>query len=530
MDPLASPQPDEANASAPSRGQLIDVLTDLVDDLEALDLSLEHDGVDRARRLRASLTAQVRDHVLPRLADADTPAIVVVGGSTGVGKSTLVNSVLGEELSEAGVLRPTTRVPVLVVNPEDADGLADHPVAEVVRTVTSAAVPPGLVLLDASDLDSVHAANRALASRLLEAADLWLFVTTAARYGDATPWETLEEARRKGTSIAVVLNRVPAAVLAEVRRDLMGRLAGLGLEESPFFVVPDAGPHEGMLPTDSVVELRAWLRLLAGRHRAVGLVRRTGRGLWSTLRTDLLTLADDVDAQAAAAHDLETRGLGLVSTPTSELTDEVERGVCGEGAPTTRWLSLASSGGPLAGLVQGGRLRRGFLGRRAHARSDALGALAAECRESLAARLQAGLVTVRGDVVRLWDAAGADAAAERLLPSPPAAEQVVEAWAQTATPSDSVVPRGLDVESTRDLVVAGATGVDGAAAAAAHQGLEATVAQARAGLVDALTRAMASVVPAGAALSLAPDPALSAALRLRAGELKPFARTTGAPS
>ena len=149
MDPLASPQPDEANASAPSRGQLIDVLTDLVDDLEALDLSLEHDGVDRARRLRASLTAQVRDHVLPRLADADTPAIVVVGGSTGVGKSTLVNSVLGEELSEAGVLRPTTRVPVLVVNPEDADGLADHPVAEVVRTVTSAAVPPGLVLLDA---------------------------------------------------------------------------------------------------------------------------------------------------------------------------------------------------------------------------------------------------------------------------------------------------------------------------------------------------------------------------------------------
>ena len=80
MDPLVSPHPAEASASAPSRGQLIDVLTDLVGDLDALDLSLEHDGVDRARRLRTSLTTQVRDHVLPRLADADTPAVVVVGG------------------------------------------------------------------------------------------------------------------------------------------------------------------------------------------------------------------------------------------------------------------------------------------------------------------------------------------------------------------------------------------------------------------------------------------------------------------
>ena len=47
---------------------------------------------DAERALR-----RLQDVVLPRLEDADAPVLVVVGGSTGSGKSTLVNSLLGEE-------------------------------------------------------------------------------------------------------------------------------------------------------------------------------------------------------------------------------------------------------------------------------------------------------------------------------------------------------------------------------------------------------------------------------------------------
>lgn len=225
--------PGDVPVSALSRAQLINVLTDTVGDLERLELMLDADGVADARRLRTSLVGQVRDHVLPRLADAELPAVVVVGGSTGAGKSTLVNSVLGAEVSDAGVLRPTTRTPVLVVNPEDIKAFTEHPLAQVCLTVVSDAVPSGLALVDASDLDSVHEANRTLAVRLLEAADLWLFITTAARYGDHTPWSTLEDAAGRRTPIGVVLNRVPARILPEVRRDLVERLEGLGLAESP---------------------------------------------------------------------------------------------------------------------------------------------------------------------------------------------------------------------------------------------------------------------------------------------------------
>ena len=181
---------DDAPVSSLSRAQLLDVLTDLVRDLERLDLALSADGIEAARTLRDGLIGQVRDQVIPRLQDADIPSIVVIGGSTGAGKSTLVNSVLGQEVSDAGVLRPTTRTPVLVANPEDMESLSEHPLTEVCRQEVSSAIPPGLALIDASDLDSVHEANRSLAGRLLEAADLWLFVTTAARYGDQTPWTT----------------------------------------------------------------------------------------------------------------------------------------------------------------------------------------------------------------------------------------------------------------------------------------------------------------------------------------------------
>ena len=42
-------------------------------------------------------------------------------------------------------------------------------------------MPVGLALLDAPDVDSVEEGNRVLAAQLLGAADVWLFVTTAAR-------------------------------------------------------------------------------------------------------------------------------------------------------------------------------------------------------------------------------------------------------------------------------------------------------------------------------------------------------------
>src|SRR5664280_2702637 len=94
--------------------------------------------------------------------------------------------------------------------------------AESLQLATAPEVPRGLALLDAPDVDSVVTANRELAAQLLAAADLWLFVTTAARYADAVPWELLHTAQERSTALAVVLDRVPPEAAPEVSAHLRG--------------------------------------------------------------------------------------------------------------------------------------------------------------------------------------------------------------------------------------------------------------------------------------------------------------------
>jgi hypothetical protein len=102
-----------------ARPQLIDALTTLRDRVAAVRLPLPLPGAPRARQTRVELLAQLDDYLVPRLKDPAAPLLAVVGGSTGAGKSTLVNSLVGRRVSEAGVLRPTTRTPVLVCHPAD---------------------------------------------------------------------------------------------------------------------------------------------------------------------------------------------------------------------------------------------------------------------------------------------------------------------------------------------------------------------------------------------------------------------------
>ena len=104
---------------------LPDALTRLRDDLKAVRLLLEVDGARDARQARDAAVAQIDDYVLPRIRQMDAPVLMVVGGSTGAGKSTILNSLIGTEVSPAGVLRPTTRAPVLACHPDDLHWFED---------------------------------------------------------------------------------------------------------------------------------------------------------------------------------------------------------------------------------------------------------------------------------------------------------------------------------------------------------------------------------------------------------------------
>ena len=214
--------------------------------------------------------AQLDDYILPRYRSLDAPLLAVVGGSTGAGKSTLVNALVGHAVTRAGAIRPTTRQPILLHHPADArwfEGQRVLPSLSRIRgtvvdsavcpanqagpapdagdaitslvLVADPAVPQGIALLDAPDVDSVSDDNRRLAGQLLAAADLWVFVTTANRYADAVPWRLLLDAASRDIMVAVVLDRVPPAAEAEVSADLQSMLSREGLGAARLFVVPE---------------------------------------------------------------------------------------------------------------------------------------------------------------------------------------------------------------------------------------------------------------------------------------------------
>ena len=278
---------DSATGSAAGDG-LTAALEQLQAALRGLALPLEVPGVAGQRRTREEMLGQLEDYVLPRLRQIDAPLLTVVGGSTGAGKSTLVNSVVGRRVTQPGVLRPTTRSPVLVFNPEDAAWFDDTRILPDLARTTAAstdpralqlvaepAVPSGLAVLDAPDIDSVEQRNRVLAAQLLAAADLWLFVTSAARYADQVPWDFLHAAADRSTAVAVVLDRVPPGATEEVARHLRSMLDERGLEQARLFTVEEAvvGP-DGLLPPRSIADVRSWLDGLAADSSARGAVVR----------------------------------------------------------------------------------------------------------------------------------------------------------------------------------------------------------------------------------------------------------------
>ena len=161
--------------------ELLAELSGLRSDLDQVRFPLDLPQVETARASAESICHQLDDYVISRLETIDAPLLAVVGGSTGAGKSTLVNSLVGRPVSTPGVIRPTTTSPVLVHHPDDAQWFTDRRILPgLVRTeqstgdstsvhlVAEHSLPRGLALLDAPDIDSVVAANRHLAAQLLQ--------------------------------------------------------------------------------------------------------------------------------------------------------------------------------------------------------------------------------------------------------------------------------------------------------------------------------------------------------------------------
>lgn len=464
-----------------------DLLRHIYHDVSNLSFPLETEDAAELRELRARVLTQISTHLFPRAAGRHTPAVVVLGGSTGVGKSTLFNSLVGMEASAAGVLRPTTRQAFAATHPS----VAESPLGGLAYHITSPWIPPEMVLVDAPDLDSLERTNRAAGLELLEAADLWIMVTTAARYGDQIPWRQVVRAADMGAQLAVVLNRVPQHAGHAIRADLTERLAREGLGYTPLFLIPDLGPHEGVLPEETVAALREWLTLATGPRQSRGITRRGTLGAWRIMLASVTRLADGVSDQLAAVEQLRAFTLAELRDRQAEIARAIGSGQCAVGTPSAHWDSHTQPGEALAALVSDSRQSRSP--RMREARTGILEGIAAELEAAVVAVLRDSILETSGSIWREWRESGV---AKKLGDQPPVHDPglttaAVRGWrgeVEGIIESHGIPPRLLrllEPSAVGALVVAGAGGIPGAAEAVTRLFSDAVLTSARDALISA---------------------------------------------
>jgi hypothetical protein len=331
---------------------------------------------DQSQDRRRRLAWQLDDYLLPRVRDLEAPLVCILLGSTGAGKSSLLNGLARHRVSPSGVVRPTTMRPVVLLAPGQTDAfmagkvLAALAEADRLQLVVHERGFPEIALVDAPDVDSVEAENRKAADELLQAADLCLFITTAQRYADAVPWEFLRRAKARGVPLLVVVNRLPRreadrqAILADCRRRFeqagLGH-AGPGGRDLPLLGVVEGArdPAVDGLDAAAIEPVRRRLAELSADPSALRAVKAQAlRGALAGLPATVDEVARDLEADRHRAAALRVPVERAYATEQQRLQDRLAGGDFLRGEVMRSWQEFVGVGDVSRWLSSGiGRIR-----------------------------------------------------------------------------------------------------------------------------------------------------------------------------
>ena len=359
-------------------------LINLRNRIAAVPLVFDIVGAADVKAERAKLLSQIDDYLLPRVRQSAAPILVALVGSTGAGKSTLVNSIVGAHVSATGVRRPTTNSPVLACHPDDIEWFAENnflPTLPRVRQeglvrpgrdglLVLAAIegmPRGIALLDTPDIDSVVQAHHEFAHQFLDASDLWLFMTSASRYADGPVWEILQHARDRKASLGVVLSRIPQTYQTELAAHFNAMLDANGIAAENRFVILETPLVDGMLPADAYQPVRDWLTDTATRSdRRVAVLSHTMSGVLDTFKARVPAVAAHVEAQVLLAGELRATAETSYDNAFAETSAGLRDGALLNGEVLARWQDCVTGddlrprrGGKPVKAAKGRRARRG---------------------------------------------------------------------------------------------------------------------------------------------------------------------------
>lgn len=263
--------------------------------------------------------AAVVERAASRLKLSANHTVVALAGATGSGKSSTFNALTELELSAVGVRRPTTSwATACVWGKEGAEELLEWlgipPRHQVTRDSMLSRGDEdeelrGVVLLDLPDHDSTEVSHHLEVERLVQLADMFVWVLDPQKYADAAIHDRLLKPLAGHQDVMlVVLNHIDT--VPEDRRQPM-------VEDVRRLLVADGLPNVPVLPVSArngwgIAELRAQIaqrvaakkmtrsRLAADvRTAAERLSAAAGSGAVPSLSKERVAALDDAVAEAA---------------------------------------------------------------------------------------------------------------------------------------------------------------------------------------------------------------------------------------
>jgi len=192
---------------------------------------------------------------------AGRPLTVGFFGGTGVGKSSLLNRLVGEPVAEVGLERPTSTGVTVYVHEAFpvADLAALFPVSRVrVRTHGVEALR-AVAWIDMPDIDSVESANRELVLDWLPYIDWLVYVVSPERYRDDPGWRLLQERGHRHHWL-FIMNRIDTGS-AEQHADFRRLLEQEGFQGSHVLKTSCAAPA-----ADDFARMRALIDEAVAEH------------------------------------------------------------------------------------------------------------------------------------------------------------------------------------------------------------------------------------------------------------------------
>ena len=281
---------------------------------------------------------QIAGRVDQRLAFSGEDTVIALAGTTGSGKSSLFNAIVGDNLAETSVKRPTTKKAMAAYwgeqLPSDLLDWLDVPVRHVVTD--QSADLTGLVLLDLPDLDSIEFSHRVEVSRLVELVDMLIWVVDPQKYADnVLHSDFLRPLADHADVMMVVLNQVDLLAPDQRERataDLRRLLDSEGLHRSLLLAASSATGY-------NIPELRKRLATTAHEKRmAADRLTADVTSAARALRTDL----GDAATHPIPARRVEELDRALAQAAgISRVGEGVLRAVRYRGAIRTGWPMLS---------------------------------------------------------------------------------------------------------------------------------------------------------------------------------------------